>query len=310
MEAGSTITAARFGVRSMLGLLTVSVASFIVITMMPADPVAIAIRAWNLPATDDTVTALRSAWGLDRPLPFRYLDWLANFVTGDWGRSFRTGEPVFREFAARLPISLTLGLAGLGLAICLAVPLGFLAGVKPGGFADRFSRLLSVFVQAVPAFWLGLVLLWILGVQLRWIRPLSKDWSSLGLPIVLIALHSIAVLSRVYRRDLIETSAQPYFRTALAKGLSRPQAIWRHGHHSALYALLSAVRSEAGWVIGSTATMEILFGLPGISQFLVQSIAARDQMVLQAYVMVTAVWLLFMNTAAAVIMKLLDPRIT
>ena len=299
----------RFGIQSLTGLLAISFASFAVITMMPADPVAIAIRVWNLPATDETVAALRAEWGLDQPLPLRYLCWLADFVAGDWGRSFRTGEPVVTEFVARLPVSLALGLAGLALAITLAIPLGFFAAAYPKGIADRFSRVLSVFVQAVPGFWLGLVLLWVLGVQLRWIRPFANDWTSIILPTLLIALRSIAVFARVYRRDLKETAAQPHFRTALAKGLSEKQALWRHGHRSAVYALLAAVRSEAGWVIGSTATMEILFGLPGISQFLVQSIAARDQMVLQAYVMVVAMWMLVMNGGAYLAMRFLDPRL-
>lgn len=299
----------RIGVQSALGLAMISLASFTVITMMPADPVAIAIRVWNLPATDETVAALRSQWGLDQPLLLRYIHWLADFVRGDWGRSFRTGEPVLEEFAERLPISLLLGLSGLIVAIILAIPIGFFAAARPRGIADRASRALSVFVQAVPAFWLGLVLLWVLGVQLRWVRPFANDWTAIVLPVFLIALHSLAVLSRVYRRDLRQTVDQPYFRTALAKGLSDRQALWRHGHRSALYALLSAVRSEAGWVIGSTATMEILFGLPGISQFLVQSIAARDQMVIQAYVMVIAMWMLVMNAGAGFAMRLLDPRL-
>nr|WP_304655211.1 ABC transporter permease [Neorhizobium galegae] len=299
----------RFGMQSIAGLLAISLASFSVITLMPADPVAIAIRVWSLPATDDTVAALRAEWGLDQPMLFRYLHWLADFLGGDWGRSFRTGEPVLAEFVERLPVSLSLGLAGLALAIALAIPLGFFSAAYPRGIVDRASRALSVFVQAVPAFWLGLVLLWVLGVQLRWVRPFANDWTAIVLPVLLIALHSVAVLSRVYRRDLKETSGQPHFRTALAKGLSERQALWRHGHRSALYALLSAIRSEAGWVIGSTATMEILFGLPGISQFLVQSIAARDQMVLQAYVMVVAVWMLVLNASANLAMRLLDPRL-
>lgn len=304
------MNAIRGGLQALMGLVVISFTAFTVITMMPADPVAIAIRAWNLPATDETVAALRADWGLDQPLPLRYINWLTDFVAGDWGRSFRTGEPVLGEFLERLPVSLALGLAGLGLAIILAIPLGFLAAARPGGMADRMSRLLSVFVQAVPAFWFGLVLLWVLGVQLRWIRPFANDWTAIVLPILLISMHSIAVLARVYRRDLLETAAQPHFRTALAKGLSERQALWRHGHRSALYALLAAVRSEAGWVIGSTATMEILFGLAGISQFLVQSVGARDQMVLQAYVMVIAIWMLAMNVMARFAMRLLDPRLT
>ena len=299
----------RTGLLSVTGLLALSLASFTLIALMPADPVEIAIRAWNLPATAETVAALRAEWGLDRPLPARYLHWLTDFVTGEWGRSFRTGEAVFAEFRERLPVSLLLGVCGLFLAIALAVPLGFFAAARPGGLADRGSRALSVFVQAVPGFWLGLILLWGLGAQLRWIRPFATDTAAIVLPMLLIALHSVAVFSRVYRRDMIQTMQRPYFRTALAKGLTHRQALWRHAHRGAFYALLCAVRSEAGWVIGSTATMEILFNLPGLSQFLVQSIAVRDQMVLQAYVMVIALWLLAMNALVHLALRLLDPRL-
>ena len=299
----------RFGMRSALAMLALSLASFTLIALMPADPVQIAIRVWNLTATSETVAALREEWGLDRPLLLRYLHWLADFVTGDWGRSFRTGEPVFAEFSERLPVSLMLGLAGMLLAIAVAVPIGFFAAARPGGVTDRASRAFSVFVQAVPGFWLALILLWVLGVQLRWIRPFATDATAIVLPVMLIASHSAAVFARVYRRDMMETMRQPYFRTALAKGLSRRQALWRHAHRSAFYALLSAVRSEAGWVIGSTATMEILFNLPGLSQFLVQSIAVRDQMVLQAYVMVIALWLLLMNLIVQILQRFLDPRL-
>ncbi|MND44449.1 ABC transporter permease [Agrobacterium tumefaciens] len=299
----------RFGIYSVLGMVVLSFASFTLIAWMPADPVQIAIRVWNLTATSETVAALREGWGLDRPLILRYLHWLSDFVAGDWGRSFRTGESVFAEFIERLPLSLMLGLSGLLVAIAVAVPLGFSAAARPGGIADRASRTFSVFVQAVPGFWLGLVLLWVLGVQLRWIRPFGTDITAIILPVLLIASHSAAVFARIYRRDMLETTRQPYFRTALAKGLSHRQALWRHAHRGAFYALLSAVRSEAGWVIGSTATMEILFNLPGISQFLVQSIAVRDQMVLQAYVMVIALWLLFMNLVVQLFQRLLDPRL-
>lgn len=294
--------------RAGVSLLAISALAFFIIAAMPSDPVMIAIRAWNLPATEETITAMRAEWGLDMPAPMRYLHWLANFLVGDWGRSFRTGDPILQEFIQRLPLSLMLGLSGLALAILLAIPLGFSAALNPRGVADRLSRAISVGVQAVPSFWLGLVLLWVLGVQFRLFRPFSNDLSSYVLPIILISIHSLGVLSRVYRRDLIATTHQPYYRTALAKGLSRRQAHWRHGHRSALYALLAAVRSEAGWAIGSTAALEILFGLPGISQFLVQSMSARDYFVLQAYVMVIAVWMIVVNVSVALAMRRLDPR--
>lgn len=301
---------ASWGLQTGLGLLVVSFAAFAIITLMPADPVEIAIRTWNLPATDETVAALRQDWGLDRPLISRYLRWGWDFLHGDWGRSFRTGEPVLTEFLHRLPLSLTIGVAGLCLALMLALPLGFASVVKPGGLADRFSRLLSVLTQSTPVFATGLVLIWVFGVQLRWIRPFATDGASLVLAVMLVALHSTAVLTRVYRKGLHEAAVQPWFVTARAKGLSETQALWRHAHPSAFYAVLAAVHAEAGWVIGSAAAMEILLGLPGISQFLVQSIAMRDQMVLQAYVMVVALWMVSVDLLARLMMLRLEPRLT
>lgn len=296
--------------RGAASLLAVSALAFLLVTFMPSDPVMIAIRAWNIAPDPQVIAEMRAAWGLDQPLAQRYLRWLAGFVSGDWGRSFRTGEPVLAEFAARLPLSLGLGLGGIALAGLTAVPIGFAAALRPGGAADRASRGLAVVVQAVPAFWLGLLVIWVLGVKLQVIRPFSGGPGILVVSICLIALHSTGVLARVYRRDLLAVAGMPYFRTALGKGLSRRQALWRHGHRSALYAMLSAVRSEAGWAIGTTATLEVLFGLPGISQFLVASIAARDYFVLLAYVMVVAAWMIVMNAAAGLAMHRLDPRAT
>ncbi|WP_210257303.1 ABC transporter permease [Chelativorans sp. ZYF759] len=296
------------GIRALASLLAVSLGAFLLIALMPADPVMIAIRAWNLAPTEETVAALRENWGLDRSLPERYVIWLTGFVAGDWGLSFRTGEPVLTEFLRRLPLSVGVGVSGLLLAIALSVPLGLAAAQRPGGFADRFSRLIAISVQAVPAFWIGLVAIWLLGVHLQIVRPFSGGPSIVAIATAIIALHSMGVLSRVYRKDMLEQASRPHFRTALAKGLSRHQALWHHCHRSAFFALLAAVRSEAGWVIGSTATLEVLFGLPGISQFLVQSIAVRDYHVLIAYVMVVAGWMLLMNAILQFAMRRLDPR--
>ncbi|WP_245557320.1 ABC transporter permease [Kaistia granuli] len=298
----------RITLRTIASLLAISLLAFAIISAMPSDPVAIAIRAWNLPVDGEIVAGLRAQWGLDRPFLERYAAWILRFFSGDWGLSFRTGEPVLDEFLRRLPLTLTIAFSGLTLALVAAVPLGFLAALKPRGLVDGVTRMLAVLVQAVPSIWLGLVFLWVLGVQLRWIRPFSRDWSGLILPIALIALHSLAVLTRVYRRDLIDISSQPFFRTALAKGLGRPAALWRHGHAHALYALLSAFRAEASWAVGSTAAIEVLFGLPGIGQFLVESIAARDYPVLQAYVMVVAGWLLLLNAGIAASLAWLGGR--
>jgi len=299
----------RIAARAAIGLVAVSVLAFLIIRALPSDPVTLAIQAWNLPATDEVIRDLRRAWGLDRPLPLQYLGWLGRFVLGDWGTSFRTGAPIADEFLRRLPLSFGIGVGGLVLAALLAVPIGYRAACKPGGWIDRFSRLLAVGAQAVPVFWLGLILLWLLAVKWRLMRPFADHPGTIALAIALVAFASLGPLARVYRRALIEVEHQPFFRTALAKGLSREQALWRHGGRHALYALLASLRAEAGWAIGGTATVEVLIGLPGISQFLVQSIAARDYFVLQAHVMVVAIWMIAMNASVGLLHCRLDPRI-
>lgn len=295
--------------RSVALLVALSAATFLVISSLPADPAMDALRAWNISATPEAVDALRHQWGLDVPLIPRYFLWLGRFIVGDWGASFRTGEPVRQEVLSRLPLSLCLGFGGLALAVAGAVPLGFFAAHRPGGVADLLSRGLAVLMQAVPSFFLGLLAIWALSVKLHVMRPFGATPASLTLATTLIATHSLAVLARVYRRGLINASTMPFMRTARAKGLSEGQALWRHGQRHALLALLSAARSEAAWVVGASATMEVLFGLPGISQFLVDSVAARDYFVLQAYVMIVAAWLLLLNAAVAKLVAYLDPRL-
>lgn len=277
---------------------------------MPSDPVMIAIREWNLPANPETIARLRAEWGLDRALPLRYLHWLGGFLTGDWGVSFRTGEPVRAEFLARLPLSLGLGAAALALATALAVPLGFAAALRPGGMADRLGRALVILVQAVPAFWLGLVAVWVLAVELRLFKPFSGGPATLALAGLLIALPPMAMMARVFRRALLAGAAEPWFRTALSKGLDRRAALWGHCARPGFYALVAALRSEIGWIIGATATLEVLFGLPGVSQFVIASVPARDYGVLLAYVMVVACVMALANLAISATLHLIDPRAT
>lgn len=297
-----------------VGLVMTSLMAFAIILHMPADPVDIAIQAWNLAATDETIAALRADWGLDLPFWQRYGIWITDFIQGDWGRSFQTGDAIAGEFMDRLPLSFLLGFGGLALALLLALPLGFSAAHRPNGFADHISRSLSIFVQAVPAFWTGLILLWVLGAKLQIIRPFSQDWPSILmtvlLAICLVSLQSLASFARVYRKALTDFKATPPYLTALSKGLSPAQALWQHGHRNGLYAVICVVYAEFAWIIGGSATIEILFNLPGISQFLVSSIGARDQFVMQSYIMVVAIWMLVTGFVVKSLQLLLDPRIS
>jgi peptide/nickel transport system permease protein len=291
-------------------LVGTSVLAFAVIRAMPGDPAEIALAAWNVAATPETVEALHRQWGLDQGLVAQYFAWLGRFVAGDWGQSFRTGQPILVEFVRRFPVSAVLGFGGLAIAAALAVPLGFLSARRPGGAADMLARALNVLHQSVPSFWIGLVLLWLLGVKLQLIRPFADEGPGrFALPILIVALYSLGALARVYRAELIAVTHEPFFMTARAKGLSEVRALWAHGHRAALFAMVVAIVPEFAWVVGGTAVIEVVFALPGISQFLVQSVAARDYFVLQAYVVVIAAWMLGVNLAVAAALRWLDPRI-
>src|SRR5262245_30980751 len=181
-------SAAAIAARALLTLAAISFVAFLIIKAIPGDPAVIALRGWNVSPTPELVAGLHAAWGLDDPLVVQYARWLGRYLTGDWGVSFRTGEPVLREFLARLPLSVGLGVGGLAIAALVAMPIGFGAARRRGGVTDWASRLLSVMVQSVPVFLLGLVLLWLLGVKLRLIVPFAADLPNLLLPLALIAL--------------------------------------------------------------------------------------------------------------------------
>jgi ABC-type dipeptide/oligopeptide/nickel transport system permease component len=291
-------------------LVATSVLAFATLRAMPGDPVEIALVTWNIAATPETIGALRRQWGLDQNLAGQYLSWLGRFLTGDWGVSFRTGRPILREMLERLPVSAALGFGGVAIASALAVPLGFLSARKPRGFADHLARAVNVLTQSVPSFWLGLILLWVLGVKLRLIRPFSGDtWTRLALPILLLAFYSLGSLTRVYRTELLAAAREPYFMTARAKGLSMTRALWSHGHRAAMFAMVAAMAPEFGWVVGGTAVTEVVFALPGVSLFLVQSVGARDYFVLQAYVVTVGAWMLLVRLGIEATLRQLEPRL-
>jgi ABC-type dipeptide/oligopeptide/nickel transport system permease component len=295
--------------RALVLLWLASVAAFAIGRAMPADPAVLALLAFDRPATPEAVAALHAQWGLDRPLPQQYLAWLAGFVAGDWHRSFRTGTPIRDEIIHRLPVSLALGCGGLALAALLALPLARAAALRPRGAADRVLDALIVVAQAVPAFWLACMLIWLLSVELRWLTVLGDGgWQRLVLPIALVALSAIGPLAAVVRTGLREVARSLYLTAALAKGLGRRAALARHGTRYAALGLLAALGAEAGWAFGGAAVIEVVFGLPGISQFVVESIAARDYFVLQAYVVVAAAWMIAVGLVAELVRGRLDPR--
>ncbi len=300
--------AARKAAAGLAAWLAVCAAAFVLFRLAPGDPAAIFAQTAGI-AGAEVEAALRATWGVDRPLAAQFIDWMAGLVQGDLGRSFRDGRPVTADFAARLPWSLAIGAGGLAIGLALALALGFRAALRPGGPADISTRALAVLAQCLPAFAVGLVVLWLLAVELRLIRPLTGGTlQRLLLPMALVALFSVGSLARVVRAAFAEVRAAPWFRTALAKGLSPTAALWRHGRRHVALTLLAVLTPEIAWVIGGTAVAEIVFGTPGLSERVVAAVAGRDYPVLQAYAAFTAATVLAARLAAGLLSDRLDPR--
>ncbi|MBM3650346.1 MAG: ABC transporter permease [Alphaproteobacteria bacterium] len=307
LPAARAVSAA--ALRAALLLLGVSVVVFAQLRAIPGDPVLIALGEGNLPADPATVADWRRSLGLSGSWTAQYLDWLGALAHGDWGLSLRTRRPVALELADRVGWSCAIGVGGVALAATFSLPLGRAAALHPGGAVDGTSRLLAVGLQSIPAFALAIGVVALAASFPGTLRLYTGGvLERIAAPTTLVFLYALSPLVRVVRRAYLDESARPHLRAAEAKGLSRRDALRRHGGRAALLALLAALPPMATWAVGGTAVVEIVFGIPGISQLVVDSVAARDHAVLQVFVMLMALAMVIVHAAVDLARGRLDPR--
>lgn len=295
--------------RAILLLLGVSVVVFALLRAIPGDPVLIALAEGGMAADPATVADWRRSLGLNGTWTAQYLDWLGALLRGDWGLSLRTRRPVALELADRFGWSCAIGVGGVALAAVLAMPLGRRAALHAGGALDVTSRALAVALQSVPAFALAIGVVALAAAFPGTLRLYTGGvLERIAAPTLLVFLYALSPLVRVVRRAYLEESTRPHLRAAEAKGLSRADALRRHGGRAALLALLAALPPMATWAVGGTAVVEIVFGIPGISQLVVDSVGARDHAVLQVFVMLVAIAMVVVHAAVDLLRGRLDPR--
>ncbi|MEM9439296.1 MAG: ABC transporter permease [Pseudomonadota bacterium] len=296
--------------RLTLSWLAVVAAAFVLLRLMPGDPIELFLAELNVRSGPEIVAAYRTKWGLDGSLGGQFLNWLGGFLTLDWGSSFQTGQSIAADFARRIPYSVAIGFGGMTIAILGGFALGFAAAHRQDGWADTLSRGLAVAGQALPAFAVGLVLLWIFSVQLRWVNPFGGGHvEQMLLPITLVAMFSIGSLSRLARAGFVEVKQSAYYQTALAKGRSAAGALWHHGRAASALTVIAGLAPEMAWLVGGTTIAEIVFGVPGLSERVVQAVNHRDYAVLQPYIALVALWVALVLQGAALLRRSLDPRL-
>lgn len=256
------------------------------------------------------VAALRQKFGLDEPLPRQYLDYMRHAVRGDFGESWRSGQPALELVLQRLGATLVLTVTAFALALLVAAPLGVLAGSGRFRLARWLASGLGVTGQALPAFWLGTVTILVFSVRLDWLPSSGREGaSSLILPAVALAAFPAATLMRIVRVSVADVTGADYVRTANAKGLPDRVVLWRHVARNAMLPAIAYAGVVAGFLVAGAVAVESVFAWPGIGQLALQSVASRDLPVIQAFVAVVAVLIVVANLAADLVAILADPRL-
>lgn len=280
---------------------------FALIHLVPGDPVEAMLGESARPADR---AALSAALGLDRPIWVQYADYLGGLARLDLGESIAHQRPVATVIAERLPATLVLAVASLGLALMIALPLGVLAAYRQGRGADRVAMGFSLLGLSLPNFWLGPLLILVFSLWLGWTPVSGRDGLvSLILPAITLGTGLAAVLARMVRASVLEVLGEDYIRTARAKGLAPPRVLVRHALRNAWLPVLTLVGLQLGALLGGAVITETVFGWPGVGSLMIEAIQTRDYPLVQGCVLLIALIYVLVNALTDLAYVWIDPRI-
>lgn len=280
------------------------------IRFAPGDPVHAAL---GLDYDPQQAQELRRQWGLDQPITAQYVRWMGRALRGDLGRSVVLGEAIADLVARRLPVTILLAFGAISVSLMVAIPAGVLAATRRNSVIDNVSRVASVLGVSLPVFWVGLVLLLIFSLKLRWF-PASGSFETHGLivlvlPSIALGLSFAALTTRMVRSTMLEVLREQYVTAAWAKGLSSRAVHYKHALRNSLIPVITVVGFEFGAVLGGAAVTETVFNIPGLGRLLLEAASRRDYPLIQGIVLVTALAFVLVNLLTDVLYAFLDPRI-
>lgn len=298
-------------------VLLVSVIAFSLVMVLPGDP-ALALLGEQVAKDSLRYEAYRRELGLDQPLPIQYLSWLSRTLQGDLGTSIRTREDVAAAIQSRLEPTVELGLVALFIALTIAVPTAILSAMRPGSWIDVAGTTLAVGGMAIPGFWLGIMLIYVFAVWLRWLPP--SGFVSIGedpgenlrrmiLPGITVATWLTVPIMRQLRASLIEVLQNDYITTARAKGLTEKRVLNVHALRNALIPVLTILGGIVGHMYAGTVIAETIFSIPGVGRLATDSLVFRDFPVIQGIVLFAAISVLMANLLTDILYAYVDPRI-
>jgi peptide/nickel transport system permease protein len=280
---------------------------FVVLRLVPADP---AVLILGSDATEEEIDALRAEMGLDRSIVAQYGIFLTDVLQGDFGDSYRQQTDAMGLVLERLPATIKLAVAALSIAVVIGIPLGLVAALRVNGFVDRAVSAVSLLLQSLPGFWVGIVFILVFSRTLKWFPSGgSESWKHLVLPAVTLALPFIAILTRMTRSGLLEVINESYIQTARAKGLSERIVIFPHAMRNALIPIVTVVGLQFGQLLGGAVIIETVFAWTGVGRLLIDAIGQRDYNVVQAAIVVIATFFVVINLIVDLLYGYLDPRV-
>ena len=292
--------------QSLLVIFGVSVVVFLILHLT-GDPAALLLPP---DATAEDIAKFRHDMGFDDPVAVQYVRFLKGAVRGDFGQSIRHGEPAMGLVVERLPATFELAGAGLVIALALAIPAGIVSAVRRNTSIDYISTVVALLGQAMPTFWLGIMLILVFSVRLNWLPSSGRgDVEHLILPAITLGLFTTARITRLTRSGMLEVLGQDYIRTARAKGMGEPPVVWKHALKNAAIPIVTIVGIELGTLLGGSVITETIFAWPGVGRLSVQAIFNRDYPVVQSAVFLLASTFVIVNFLVDVVYTYLDPRI-
>lgn len=296
-------------------LFLVSIIVFTLINLIPGDP---ALLMAGGEAGRDVVEALRIQMGLDKPMVVRYLIWMSRVAQGDLGKSVRDGRPVLGVLLQKLPVTIQLAVVSMLVSWLIAIPAGVMAAWRRRTALDYTATTVALAGLSIPNFWLGIMLIYLFAVNLRWLPPSGyvepwidpvRNLTLMILPATVLGTALAALVMRLLRSSMIEVLGTEFVRTAHAKGLSDRVVILRHALKNAMIPVATVMGLQLGGLLGGAVITETIFSVPGIGRLAIESILTRDYPMVQGVVLFSAVAIVFVNFAVDIIYSLLDPRI-
>ncbi len=296
----------RRAINTLVVLIGVATLAFILVRLT-GDPVTLLLP---LDATAEAVAELRSKLGLDQPVFVQYVRYLESIVKGDFGSSMRFSVPAFDLFKARFPATLELVGVSTVMAIVLGIPFGVLAAAFRGSWLDSFLMGLAAFAQAIPGFYLGLMLMLLFSVQLGWLPTGGRgSWQQLVMPVAVLSSFLIALLARMTRSACLEVLGQDYIRTGRAKGVGEVWLLLKHVLKNALIPIITLIGLQIGTLFSGAVVTETIFSWPGIARLALDGIYSRDYPLVQVVVVMSAAIFVLVNLLVDIFYIVIDPRI-